>query len=206
MTGHGQAASVRRKNALSAGPHARYCAGDVAGARCVAGRLTGLQSPVRCGTMGAGGMAQMRRMLLLAVTAALLVAGSAGSAAGAREKPTITVREGCQYLFDGLYGGWIDVVGLKPNTEYVFSYGPGLGAYYFTTNDAGAYPAVGGGEHTEPFELNVQVLLDPNHNFRDGDESIVLEAHFAFTRPCYTIPGAPDHEVAVQEGRLAELR
>jgi hypothetical protein len=145
-------------------------------------------------------MAQTRRMLLLVVAAALLVAGSAGSAAGARDKPTLTVREGCQYLFDGLYGGWIDVVGLKPNTEYVFSYGPGLGAYYFTTNDAGAYPAVGGAEHTEPFELNVQVLLDPNNNFRDGDESIVVEAHFAFTRPCYTIPALPTTKSQCKKG------
>jgi hypothetical protein len=127
-------------------------------------------------------------MLLLIVTAALLVAGSAGSAAGARDEPTISVREGCQYLFDGLYGGWIDVAGLKPNTEYVFSYGPGLGAAYFTTDDAGAYPAVGGGEHTEPFELNVQVLLDPNHNLGDGDDSVVLEEHIAFTRPCTDFP------------------
>jgi hypothetical protein len=145
-------------------------------------------------------MAQMRKMLLLAVAAALLVTGSAGSAAGAREKPRIIVHEGCQYLFDGLYGGWIDVVGLKPNTEYVFSYGPGLGAYYFTTNDAGAYPAVSGAEDTEPFELNVQVLLDPNHNFRDGDESIVLEAHIAFTRPCTDFPALPSAKSQCKKG------
>ena len=144
----------------------------------------------------------MRRMLLLTVAAVALVAGPAYSASAAKPtKPTITVREGCQYLvFPALYGGWIDVVGLKPNTEYVFSYGPGLGAYYFTTNDAGAYPAVSGGQHTEPFELNAQVWLDPNHNFRDGDESIVVEAHFAFTRPCYTIPVLPTTKSQCKKG------
>jgi hypothetical protein len=75
--------------------------------------------------MRAGGMAQTRRMLLLAVAAALLVAGSAGSAAAAQDKPReprLIVREGCQYLFDGLYGGQFDVVGLEPNTEYLFEY------------------------------------------------------------------------------------
>jgi hypothetical protein len=140
-------------------------------------------------------------MLLLAVTAALLVAGSAGSAAGARDnKPMIIQRQGCQYLFDGLYGGNLDVVGLEPNTEYVFSYGPGNGAAWFTTNDAGAYLAVGGGEHTEPFEQTVQVLLDPNHNFPDGDESIVLEGHFAWTRPCTDFPAVPTAKSQCRKG------
>jgi hypothetical protein len=143
----------------------------------------------------------MRRMLLLAGTAALLVAGSASSAAEARDnKPTIIQRQGCEYLFDGLYGGNLDVVGLEPNTEYVFSYGPGNGAAYFTTDNAGAYLAVGGGESSEPFEQTVQVLLDPNHNFRDGDESIVVEGHFAWTRPCTDFPAVPTAKSQCRKG------
>jgi hypothetical protein len=145
-------------------------------------------------------MAQMRRMLLLAVTAALLVAGSADSAAGARDKPMIIQIQGCQYLFDGLYGGIFNVVGLEPNTEYVFSYGPGNGAGWFTTDDEGAYLAVGGGESSEPFEQTFQVLLDPNHSFRDGDESIVVEGHFAWTRPCTDFPGVPTAKSQCRKG------
>ena len=83
-------------------------------------------------------MAQIRRMLLLAVMAALLVAGSAGSAAGKHppKQPTLIVREGCQYLFDGLYGGQLDVVGLEPNTRYFFYY-VGIGGSSFTTDEHG---------------------------------------------------------------------
>jgi hypothetical protein len=134
----------------------------------------------------------MRRMLLLAMTAALLVAGSAGSAAEARDnKPTIIQRQGCEYLFDGLYGGNLDVVGLEPNTEYVFSYGPGNGASYFTTDNAGAYLAVGGGDSAEPFEQTVQVLLDG---------SIVVEGHFAWTRPCTDFPAVPTAKSQCRKG------
>jgi hypothetical protein len=128
-------------------------------------------------------MAQTRRMLLLVAAAALLVAGWAGSAAEARDRPTeprLIVHQGCQYLFDGLYGGWFDVVGLEPNTEYFFYY-VGIGGHYFTTDEAGARAGVGGGEHTEPFELTIRISR--------GAE-IVLEEHVAFTRPCTDFPGA----------------
>jgi hypothetical protein len=131
-------------------------------------------------------------MLLLGVTAALLVAGSAGSTAVARaNKPTIIQRQGCRFIaLDSLYGGNFDIVGLKPNTEYVLRYTlDGVGGFYFTTDDTGAYYAFGGGESIEPFEVDVRLWLDPNPNV-DGDESLV-EGHFAFTRPCTDFPEVP---------------
>jgi hypothetical protein len=132
----------------------------------------------------------MRRMLLLAVTAALLVAGSAGSAAGARDEPELIVRQGCQYLFDGLYGGQLDVVGLQPNTEYFFYY-VGTGGSYFTTDEKGAYVGVGGGQHSEPFEITVQIW---------DDASLVLEKHIAFTRPCTDFPAVPTTKSQCKKG------
>ena len=100
------------------------------------------------------------------------------------------MREGCQYLFDGLYGGQLDVVGLQPNTEYFFYY-VGTGGSSFTTDDAGAYLGVGGGESSEPFEFTVQILL--------GNE-IVLQQHIAFTRPCTDFPVVPTTESQCKKG------
>jgi hypothetical protein len=136
----------------------------------------------------------MRRMLLLAVTAALLVAGSAGSAAGARDQPELIVRQGCQYLFDGLYGGQFDVVGLEPNTRYFFYY-VGIGGSSFTTDEHGAYVGVGGGDSSEPFELTVQIS-----NAVPGNQSIVLQEHIAFTRPCTDFPAVPTRRSECKKG------
>jgi hypothetical protein len=132
----------------------------------------------------------MRRLLLLAVTTALLVAGSAGSAAGARDEPELIVHQGCQYLFDGRYGGQIDVVGLQPNTEYYLYY-VGIGGGSFTTDEQGAYVGVGGGEHTEPFELTVQIW---------DVAGLVLEQHIAFTRPCTDFPAVPTTKSQCKKG------
>jgi hypothetical protein len=130
-------------------------------------------------------MAQLRRMLLLAVTAALLVAGSAGSAAAAQPHPTIFAEvEYCEP--ENPYGSWFHVVGLEPNTEYLFLYLPvGSGGHWFTTDGAGARFDVGGSHWDRPFETGARISLDPNHNgVVDANESVAVEQHFRFARPC----------------------
>ena len=128
-------------------------------------------------------MTQMRRMLLLAVAAALLVAGSAAPASAAKPTtPTIFAKvDYCEQ-----YGASFNVVGLEPNTEYLFLYlSPGGGGHWFTTDGAGAYLGVGGASWDRPFEIGVRMALDPNHNgFIDANERVVLEQHFRFVRPC----------------------
>jgi hypothetical protein len=130
---------------------------------------------------------------------ALGLFGLANSQAAGAEAPTLFV-SGCEGSPSEPYGGTLSVTGLEPNTMYLLHY-VGIGGDYFTTDDAGGYAGVGGGSSSEPFELTVQIGRDLTHDgFLDAGESIAIEQHFTFDRPCGEKPPAPTAKSQCKKG------
>jgi hypothetical protein len=91
------------------------------------------------------------------------------------------------------YGGFFQMSGLEPNTEYTLRYlSPSVGSFAFNTDRTGSARA-GGGNDNEPFELEVRIWRDLNHDFLVNDgEVVAIEAHFIVDVPCQDVFPEPN--------------